>query len=133
MAGGEPQKVGLQVLEGGEVVSLGTLEPCWLGHDLNLVLGGLVKKPFRGVGEGILEAQLSFQNQDFNEEQEDEKMALAWWAKVLSPALSLHSWPYRENILGCKLAASQEENYRSWSGLVRFQEFLEMDLVILVQ
>jgi hypothetical protein len=65
MAGGEPQEVGPQVLEGGEVVSLGAelsqpeLEHCWLGHSLDLVLGWLVEKSFRGVGEGVLQIQLS--------------------------------------------------------------------------
>ena len=47
---------------------------------------------------------LSFQNQDLEEGEAEEKMLVACFAKMLSPSLSLQSWPNRENILRCSWA-----------------------------
>ena len=47
---------------------------------------------------------LIFQNQDLEEGRADENTSLALIARMLSPSLSLQSWPNMENILKCSWA-----------------------------
>ena len=63
-------------------------------------LDGLVVSHDEGWGRAyIRQICLNFQNQDLEKEDAEEKILEACLARILSPSLSLQSWPNKEIIL----------------------------------